>query len=195
MVRLLTGSTPAADRETILAEVAAGDVDLLIGTHSLIQEGVVFRELGLAVVDEQHRFGVHQRKSLREKGSVGEPDILVMTATPIPRTLAVTIYGDLDLSILDELPKGRRPITTTIAAGDEARQEAYELIRREVGSGTTGLHRVRAARRVGQGRASKCEGRVETIGGGSVPGPDGRSRARRHEVRGEGSGDGCLPQR
>ncbi|HYI46564.1 MAG TPA: ATP-dependent DNA helicase RecG [Actinomycetota bacterium] len=135
VVRLLTGSTPAADRETILAEVAAGEVDLLIGTHSLIQEGVVFKELGLAVVDEQHRFGVHQRKSLREKGSVGEPDILVMTATPIPRTLAVTIYGDLDLSILDELPKGRRPITTALAAGDEAREEAYELIRREVGSG------------------------------------------------------------
>jgi ATP-dependent DNA helicase RecG len=89
----------------------------------------------LAVVDEQHRFGVHQRKSLREKGAAGEPDILVMTATPIPRTLAVTIYGDLDLSILDELPRGRRPISTSIAAGDEAREQAYELIREQVGAG------------------------------------------------------------
>jgi ATP-dependent DNA helicase RecG len=135
VVRLLTGSTPAVDREAILAEVAGGEVDLLIGTHSLIQAGVVFKELGLAVVDEQHRFGVHQRKSLREKGSTGEPDILVMTATPIPRTIAVTIYGDLELSILDELPSGRRPISTSIAAGDEARETTYELIREQVGAG------------------------------------------------------------
>jgi ATP-dependent DNA helicase RecG len=135
VVRLLTGSTPAVDREAILAEVASGEVDLLIGTHSLIQAGVVFKELGLAVVDEQHRFGVHQRKSLREKGSTGEPDILVMTATPIPRTIAVTIYGDLELSILDELPSGRRPISTSIAAGDEARETTYELIREQVGAG------------------------------------------------------------
>lgn len=134
-VRLLTGSTPATERETILAEVAGGEVDLLIGTHALIQDGVSFKELGLAVVDEQHRFGVHQRKSLREKGAVGEPDILVMTATPIPRTLAVTIYGDLDLSILDELPSGRRPIATSIAAGEDAREDAYDLIRREVAAG------------------------------------------------------------
>jgi ATP-dependent DNA helicase RecG len=106
-----------------------------VGTHALIQEAVEFRELGVAVVDEQHRFGVHQRKRLRDKGAMGEPDILVMTATPIPRTLAVTIYGDLDVSILDELPKGRRPITTRIAADDVQRKEAYELIRAEVKGG------------------------------------------------------------
>jgi ATP-dependent DNA helicase RecG len=135
VVRLLTGSTPTADREAILREVASGDVDLLVGTHALIQETVAFAKLGVAVVDEQHRFGVHQRRSLREKGAAGEPDILVMTATPIPRTLAVTIYGDLDLSILDELPKGRRPIQTSIAMGDEGRAKAYELIRREVEQG------------------------------------------------------------
>ncbi|MDQ3981052.1 MAG: ATP-dependent DNA helicase RecG [Actinomycetota bacterium] len=135
VVRLLTGSTPAAQRRKILEEVAAGEVDLLLGTHALIQESVEFRSLGIAVVDEQHRFGVHQRKTLREKGSEGEPDILVMTATPIPRTLAVTIYGDLDVSILDELPKGRKPIETRLAAGPEAREDAYELIRREVASG------------------------------------------------------------
>ncbi|HET7483538.1 MAG TPA: ATP-dependent DNA helicase RecG [Actinomycetota bacterium] len=135
VVRSLTGSTPAVDRERILAEVAAGEVDLLIGTHALIQAGVEFARLGIAVVDEQHRFGVHQRKALREKGTVGEPDILVMTATPIPRTLAVTIYGDLDISILDELPEGRKPITTEIAVGESGRDRAYESIREEVRKG------------------------------------------------------------
>lgn len=135
VVRLLTGSTPAAQRDEILAETARGDVDLLIGTHALIQGSVEFARLGVAVVDEQHRFGVHQRKALREKGSEGEPDVLVMTATPIPRTLAVTIYGDLDVSILDELPKGRLPIQTSLALGDEQRERVYDLIRREVQAG------------------------------------------------------------
>ena len=135
VVRLLTGSTPATDKARIQAEVAAGEVDLLLGTHALIQEGVDFQRLGVAVVDEQHRFGVHQRKRLRDKGVTGEPDILVMTATAIPRTLAVTIYGDLDLSILKELPKGRRPISTSIVAGPKERAGAYELIRSEVAGG------------------------------------------------------------
>jgi ATP-dependent DNA helicase RecG len=135
VVRLLTGSTPATRRDEILSGVAGGEVDLLVGTHALIQEAVEFKELGVAVVDEQHRFGVHQRKRLREKGGIGEPDILVMTATPIPRTLAVTIYGDLDVSVLDELPKGRRPITTSIAEGESERANAYQLIRREVAAG------------------------------------------------------------
>ena len=135
VVRLLTGSTPQAQRDAILAAVAGGEVDLLIGTHALIQDSVVFARLGVAVVDEQHRFGVHQRKSLRDKGTMGEPDILVMTATPIPRTLAVTIYGDLDVSILDELPKGRRPVNTSIAGTEVDRARAYELIRQEVKAG------------------------------------------------------------
>jgi len=135
VVRLLTGSTPAAARAEIAAGVASGKVDLVIGTHALIQETVDFARLGLAVVDEQHRFGVHQRRSLREKGRGGEPDVLVMTATPIPRTLAVTVYGDLDVSILDELPRGRHPITTTIARGERGRTQAYDLIRREVSAG------------------------------------------------------------
>jgi ATP-dependent DNA helicase RecG len=135
VVRLLTGSTPAAQRDSILAEVASGEVDLLIGTHALIQDSVEFARLGVAVVDEQHRFGVHQRRRLREKGVVGEPDILVMTATPIPRTLAVTIYGDLDVSILDELPKGRRPIATRVLKGDDGRERTYDLIRQQVAAG------------------------------------------------------------
>lgn len=135
VVRLLTGSTPAAQKEQIAGEVAAGEVDLLIGTHALIQDTVEFARLGVAVVDEQHRFGVHQRKQLRQKGVVGEPDILVMTATPIPRTLAVSIYGDLDVSVLDELPAGRRPISTSIAIGEAQRERAYDLIRRDVAAG------------------------------------------------------------
>lgn len=135
VVRLLTGSTPAVQRSEILNEVALGQVDLLVGTHALIQDSVEFKRLGVAVVDEQHRFGVHQRRSLREKGMAGEPDILVMTATPIPRTLAVTIYGDLDVSVLDELPKGRQPIRTKVLQGDPGRERAYGLIRREVAKG------------------------------------------------------------
>jgi ATP-dependent DNA helicase RecG len=135
VVRLLTGSTPAQRRAQILQGVANGEIDLLIGTHALIQEAVEFARLGVAVVDEQHRFGVHQRKALREKGLAGEPDVLVMTATPIPRTLAVTIYGDLDVSILDELPQGRKPVETALATGEEGRQGAYDLVRREVAAG------------------------------------------------------------
>src|SRR5919108_166360 len=131
----LRRSTPSAHRQAVLAEAASGQVDVLIGTHALIQEAVSFARLGLVVVDEQHRFGVHQRKSLRAKGQEGEPDVLVMTATPIPRTLAVTIYGDLDLSILDELPGGRDPIETRLARGDEGRAAAYDLIRSEVAAG------------------------------------------------------------
>ena len=135
VVRVLTGSTPAAQRMETLAGVASGEIDMLVGTHALIQDVVAFKELGVAVVDEQHRFGVHQRGSLRSKGAAGEPDVLVMTATPIPRTLAVTIYGDLDVSILDELPKGRQPVTTRIAVGDDERRAAYDLIRSEARSG------------------------------------------------------------
>jgi ATP-dependent DNA helicase RecG len=135
VVRLLTGSTPAPRREQILAEVASGEVEILIGTHALIQDSVSFANLGVAVVDEQHRFGVHQRRALREKAREAEPDILVMTATPIPRTLAVTIYGDLDVSILDELPKGRQKVDTRMAVGEAGRNQAYDLIRAEAAAG------------------------------------------------------------
>ena len=113
-VDLLTGRTTPAERKRLLARLESGETDVLIGTHALIEEGVAFRSLGVVVVDEQHRFGVEQRAALREKGA-GEavPDVLVMTATPIPRTAAMTVYGDLDVSVLDELPPGREPITTT----------------------------------------------------------------------------------
>lgn len=140
IVALLTGSAAElsnridATRAEVLAAVAAGDVDLVIGTHALIQEGVEFARLGAAVIDEQHRFGVHQRVSLKEKAGLQDPDLLIMTATPIPRTLAMTLYGDLDVSILDEMPPGRRPVLTTeIAKADIA--TVYDLIRQEVAEG------------------------------------------------------------
>lgn len=107
---LLTGSTKAKERREILAQLAAGEIDVIIGTHALIQPDVVFQHLGLVITDEQHRFGVNQRKILREKGQ--KPDVLFMTATPIPRTLAITAYGEMDVSIIDEMPAGRIPIET-----------------------------------------------------------------------------------
>ncbi len=112
-VDLLTGRTPAAERRKLHARLEAGETDILIGTHALIEEGIAFKSLGAVVVDEQHRFGVEQRAALREKGA-GDlvPDVLVMTATPIPRTAAMTVYGDLDVSTLDEMPPGREKITT-----------------------------------------------------------------------------------
>lgn len=110
-IALLTGSTKTKMRREILTELANGELDVLIGTHALIQEDVSFHNLGLVITDEQHRFGVNQRKILREKGD--HPDVLFMTATPIPRTLAITAYGEMDVSIIDELPAGRIPIETT----------------------------------------------------------------------------------
>lgn len=107
---LLTGSTKVKERREILEQLALGEIDVIIGTHALIQEGVIFQRLGLVITDEQHRFGVNQRRVLREKGL--KPDVLFMTATPIPRTLAITAYGEMDVSIIDEMPAGRIPIET-----------------------------------------------------------------------------------
>ena len=130
---LLTASVTGKERERIQDAVASGGLDILVGTHALVQERVDFASLSLAVVDEQHRFGLHQRIALKEKGA--SPDVLIMTATPIPRTLALTYYGDLDVSVIDELPAGRQPITTRIARTAAARRKAYELVRAEVASG------------------------------------------------------------
>jgi ATP-dependent DNA helicase RecG len=134
-VELLTNRTTAAERRRLLAGLAAGEVDLLVGTHALIEEGVQFESLGVVVIDEQHRFGVEQRAALRDKGDGNVPDVLVMTATPIPRTAAMTVYGDLDVSVLDELPPGRTPITTRWARSAEHEAEAWDLVRREVAAG------------------------------------------------------------
>jgi ATP-dependent DNA helicase RecG len=131
-VALLTGSLKAAEKRKAREKIASGEARLAVGTHALIQGDVDFSRLGLAIIDEQHRFGVLQRAALRDKG--WNPDVLVMTATPIPRTLALTVYGDLDLSVIDELPPGRKPIKTHWKAGDQ-RAQVYSAARRLVEQG------------------------------------------------------------
>jgi ATP-dependent DNA helicase RecG len=129
---LLTGGTPARKRREILAELAGGSMQMVIGTHALVQEDVAFRELGLAIIDEQHRFGVLQRATLRAKGL--HPDVLVMTATPIPRTLALTTYGDLDVSTMREMPPGRQSIATTVRP-EARRDDVYRFVREQIEAG------------------------------------------------------------
>jgi ATP-dependent DNA helicase RecG len=147
-IELLTSSTTATTRRRILGELLSGDVDLVVGTHALLEEGVRFADLGVVVVDEQHRFGVSQRVALKEKRDAGVdaaqgedrpvlPDVLVMTATPIPRSLALTLYGDLDVTTLDELPPGRHPITTQLITPAEAqrRDALYAFVREQAAVG------------------------------------------------------------
>ena len=143
-VALLTGEESEANfrppggvkREELLQMIEAGEVDVVFGTHALISAGVRFRRLGAAVVDEQHRFGVRQRQRLQKKAREGDPDLLIMTATPIPRTLAVTLYGDLDVSTLESLPPGRSQVKTWAVDKSEAgRRRVYEAIRKEVSAG------------------------------------------------------------
>ena len=133
-VVLLTGSTKRKERKTILPDIANGEVQIIIGTHALIEDTVSFSALGLAIIDEQHRFGVEQRSLLWTKHNDQVPHILVMTATPIPRTLAMTLYGDLDISVIDELPPGRKPIQT-LHRFDNKRAELYNFIRKELQNG------------------------------------------------------------
>ena len=129
---LLTGGRATKETRRTLNEVESGTARIVVGTHALLSEGVTFKELGMVVVDEQHRFGVMQRARLMEKGL--RPHVLVMTATPIPRTLALTLYGDLDVSVIDELPPGRTPVTTKLFS-NRSRDKAFELVRREVAAG------------------------------------------------------------
>jgi len=131
---LLSGSVTGTDRERVVKGAADGSLDLVIGTHALVQEGVTFADLSLAVIDEQHRFGLHQRTALSGKGA-GDIDVLIMTATPIPRTLALTYYGDLDVAVIDEMPAGRRPVRTWAARTADDRGAAESLVRDEVAAG------------------------------------------------------------
>jgi ATP-dependent DNA helicase RecG len=131
-VRLLVGATPDAEKENILAGLAEGWLKVVIGTHALIEDPVVFADLELVIIDEQHRFGVEQRARLRAKGE--NPHLLVMTATPIPRSLALSVYGDLDLSVIDEMPPGRQEVSTHILNPRE-RERAYRLIQLQVEEG------------------------------------------------------------
>ena len=131
-VALLTNAVKGKARAELLAAAANGEIGCVVGTHALVQEGVRFKKLGLVVVDEQHRFGVAQRATLRGKGE--SPDVLVMTATPIPRTLALTLYGDLDVSVIDELPPGRKPVVT-VARPEGKRRAIYDFLREQVVAG------------------------------------------------------------
>lgn len=131
-VGFLSGTVGAKDRRERLEQLKNGDIQILIGTHALIQDDVEFKNLGLVITDEQHRFGVKQRSLLSEKGN--HPDTLVMTATPIPRTLAVVLYGDLDISVIDELPPGRKPVTTKALSGKQ-RLQAYDFMAKEIAKG------------------------------------------------------------
>lgn len=131
-VELLSGSLRTAEKKRLQLDLAAGEIHACIGTHALVQDAVAFKKLGLVVIDEQHRFGVMQRAELRARGF--NPDVLVMTATPIPRSLAMTVYGDLDVSVIDELPPGRTPIETKVF-GEEQRLEVKRMIAREVKDG------------------------------------------------------------
>ncbi len=131
-VVLLTGSMTNAIRNDVLEQIKSGDANIILGTHALIQEDVDFKKLGFVVIDEQHRFGVMQRATLRNKGI--NADVLVMTATPIPRTLAMTVYGDLDVSVIDEMPPGKKPVRTVLM-GESKRQAVYEAIRKELAKG------------------------------------------------------------
>ena len=190
---LLTGSTPAARRADILGKLASGELGLVVGTHALIEDDVRFAALAVVIVDEQHRFGVRQRSRLDLKAEPGlVPHVLHMTATPIPRTLALLGYGDLDVTELRELPKGRRPIDTHVASGERERARAYERIREELRAGRQAFvvcplvervrgaagarrhRRVRAARRDGaRGLSRRAAPRAD------APGEKARGDARR----------------
>src|SRR5262245_14084086 len=131
-VELLTGSLTAASKRKLHADIEAGEVDMVIGTHALIQEAIKFHKLGFVVIDEQHRFGVLQRAELIKRGY--NPDVLVMTATPIPRSLVMSVYGDLDLSVIDEMPPGRKPIISRVR-GEEARRKVYQFLDKKIREG------------------------------------------------------------
>jgi ATP-dependent DNA helicase RecG len=132
-IGLLTGSTKAKERRELLAQLSCGELKILVGTHALIENAVEFKSLGIAIIDEQHRFGVEQRSKLWQKSQIA-PHILVMTATPIPRTLAMTLYGDLDVSVIDELPPGRKPVQT-VHASEAQRGKIYAFMREQIKSG------------------------------------------------------------
>jgi ATP-dependent DNA helicase RecG len=132
LIVLMTGSSTEREKQQLRKLVAAGLVHIVVGTHALLEAGVEFKKLGLAIVDEQHRFGVEQRQALMQKGT--HPDVLVMTATPIPRTLALTVYGDLDVSVIDELPPGRKPIVTKHVTEDRVEQ-VYSFMKKEIEAG------------------------------------------------------------
>ena len=167
-VAFVSGSLSAAARRAALADIASGDAKIVVGTHALLYEGVDFDDLGLVVVDEQHRFGVEQRDALRAKAHT-PPHVLVMTATPIPRTVAMTVFGDLETSTLSELPLGRSPIAShVVPAADKPAylDRAWRRIREEVGRRPSGLRRVsRGSARTAPRSLGKTSKRTRSRGG------------------------------
>ena len=190
-VDLIVSGRKRAEREAVLARVESGETKLLVGTHALIEDPVKFAKLGLAIVDEQHRFGVLQRKRLIEKGA--SPHVLVMTATPIPRTLALTLYGDLDLSVIDELPPGRTPIETRSASRSATRRRVGIPAprNRERAAGIRGVSGDRGIEAGTEGG----DGRIRAAGENGVPETARGTAAWAPEERREGSGDGAVSPR
>ena len=186
-VVLMRGGDKASVKKAQAARLASGDTQVAIGTHALIQKGVAFKNLGLAVVDEQHKFGVLQRKTLIDKGY--KPDVLVLTATPIPRTLAMTVYGDLDVSIIDMLPPGRKPVRTFLY-GEPHRRRAYQILRDELRNKRQAYIGVSAGRRIGEDRFASGHSRGRAAAEGRIRGIPRRPAARTHEGSEKGSGDG-----
>ena len=191
---LLTGSTRAKERREILAGLADGTIDLCIGTHALLTEDVQYQKLGLVVTDEQHRFGVNQRAALSQKAE--DPHMLVLSATPIPRTLALVIYGDLDVSVIDELPPGRQKVDT-FALGESYRPRVQAFIRKLAAAGQQNLHRLPPGGGGGPDprRAQGRDGLRQAAAGAGVSGPAGGGAAREDEAQGEGEGHGGLCRR
>jgi ATP-dependent DNA helicase RecG len=168
-VELLTNRVAGEQRRQVIAGLADGSVDIAIGTHALIQEGVVFASLGAVVVDEQHRFGVAQRARLREVSDI-RPDMLVMTATPIPRTAAMTLFGDLDVSVLDELPPGRTPIVTDAVAGEAEIDAMWGEVRESVGRGDQVYVVCPLIEKSDKLEAASAESTFEELGNGALAG-------------------------
>ena len=201
-IALLTGSNSEVSfrppgsvrRDDIVGWIADGRIDLVIGTHALIQEGVHFARLGVAVVDEQHRFGVHQRVELKDKAGDVDPDLLIMTATPIPRTLSMTLYGDLDVSELDEMPPGRPEVTTIFVGKDPA--ELGPSLRtgpRAGGHRPADVRRMPARGRQPQDRGGLGDGRIRAPAGG-LSRASTRLAARSDAPGRQTGGDGVVPR-
>lgn len=199
-VGLLTGSFTPAQKKKLRQAIAQGDVDLVVGTHALISQDVEFHDLGLMVADEQHRFGVAQRSALAAKGHA--PHVLVMSATPIPRTLALIIYGDLDVSVIDQLPPGRTPVETYVVHEDK-RQRMYNFVRKLVGEGRQ-AYIICPAVEDRTGRGSPRRRALPLCGlkgseelrpappGQGVPGPASGPAPRQNAPQGKGRRHGCL---
>ena len=193
-VELLTGSLGAKEKKALNADLASGAIQIAVGTHALIQESVAMKALGLGVIDEQHRFGVLQRAALRSMGQgLGDtPDILLMTATPIPRTLAMTVYGDLDVSVLDELPPGRKPVVTRVVHEAE-RGRAYATVRREVEAGRQAYVVYPLVESSDKMDLRDATTMAQELTRSVFPGVPCRTRTRPNESRGEGRRHASLP--